>query len=103
MKQADFTHVKLCGKCLGTGDVMGAVMRVICLDCDSLGFLTPLGASVVQSPRAVSILVKELQDTRKRLAVALDNLNSKPLLTGPESGYYGNNGRGAGGSNFTGD
>lgn len=103
MKQPDFKHVRLCEKCLGTGEVMGAVMRVGCYQCDSLGFITPFGTSVVQSHRAVSILVKELQDTRKRLAVALDNLNSKPLSTGPECGRYISNSRGPGGSNFTGD
>jgi len=48
-------------------------------------------------------LCEELYQARKQLAAALEVIERAPLSTGPSSAYYGNNGRGAGGSNFTGD
>lgn len=104
MKRAEMKrmkHVKKCETCRGTGQVWGAVQHICCPSC--LGVRYQAAASVADRAASTQELGDELHDTRIALAMAVDRLNSMPLSTGPESGYYGNNGRGAGGSNFTGD
>lgn len=101
MKRAEMKplkYVKKCETCRGTGEVWGAVQPVCCPSC-----LRTRYQSILGSTASVEALSKELHETRVALAMAVDRLNSKSLSTGPESAYYGNNGRGAGGSNFTGD
>lgn len=99
MKQPEMKHVKLCDKCRGSGEIMGATMRIFCPECHGNRYRSV-------DPReslSVRALARELYETRKALSVAVENLNSKPLSTGPGDAYYVNNGRGAGGSNYTGD
>ncbi len=99
MKQPELQYVRVCIKCLGKGEVMGATMRIFCPLCHGHRFI-----SIEEGePLSLRGLCEELFRARKALALAAGNLNSKPLTTGPEAGYYDNNGRGAGGSNFTGD
>lgn len=100
MKQPATQHVRVCDTCRGEGGVMGAVMRLTCIDCDGLGFLMPTGERINRTKGGAQAMARELYATRKRLSAAL---NSLAPSTGPERSYYGNNGRGAGGSNFTGD
>lgn len=99
MKQPEMKHVKLCGKCCGEGEIMGAVMRIFCPKCNGTRFQS----AETGAPPSVHALSMELYETRMALTVALDNLNRKELLTGPERGRYVSNSRGPGGSNFTGD
>ncbi len=104
MKQAKMKplkHVKKCETCRGTGQVWGAVQHICCPSC--LGVRYQAAATVADRTASTQELGDELHDTRIALAMATDRLNRAPLSTGPESGYYGNNERGAGGSNFTGD
>lgn len=99
MKQPEMQYVRVCIKCRGTGEIMGATMRIFCPLCHGHRFI-----SIEEGePLSLRGLCEELYQARKALASALDNLNSRPLSTGPDRGYYGNNQRGAGGSNFTGD
>lgn len=101
MKRAEMKplkHVKKCETCRGVGKVWGAVQYVWCPSCIGLRY-----QSIYGSTTSAQSLSDELHATRVALAIAVDALNSGPLTTGPESAYYGNNGRGAGGSNFTGD
>ena len=99
MKQPEMQYVRVCIKCRGKGEIMGATMRIFCPLCYGHRFI-----SIEESePLSLRGLCEELFQARKALALAVGNLNSKPLTTGPEAGYYDNNGRGAGGSNFTGD
>lgn len=99
MKQPEMKHVKLCEKCCGEGEVMGAAMRIFCPTCHGTRFQSAEEGTTL----SVHALNMELYETRTALAAALDNLNSKPLSTGPECGRYISNSRGPGGSNFTGD
>lgn len=92
MKQPEMQYVRECIKCRGKGEIMGATMRIFCPLCHGHRFI-----SIEEGePLSLRGLCEELFRARKALAL-------KPLTTGPEAGYYGNNGRGAGGSNFTGD
>lgn len=93
-------HVKKCETCRGTGQVWGAVQHIICPSCLGVRFQA---IGVEDRPASTQELGAELHETRIALAIAIDRLNAAPLSTGPDSAYYGNNGRGAGGSNFTGD
>lgn len=104
MKQAEMKplrRVKKCETCRGTGQVWGAVQRIYCPSC--LGVRYQSATSVEYWAASNQELADELHDTRVALAMAIDRLNRAPLSTGPECGYYRNNGRGAGGSNYTGD
>jgi len=99
MKQTELKHVRICTKCHGAGEIMGAVMRIFCPMCHGNRFV-----SVEEgSPISVRGLCEELYQARKQLASTISQLERAPLTTGPENTYYGNNGRGVGGSNFTGD
>ena len=103
MKRAEMKplkHVKKCETCRGTGQVWGAVQHIICPSCLGVRFQA---IGVEDRPASTQELGAELHETRIALAIAIDRLNAAPLSTGPDSSYYGNNGRGAGGSNFTGD
>lgn len=101
MKRAEMKppkHVKKCETCRGEGEVWGAVQYVCCPSCLGMRYQSICGSIV-----SAQSLSDELHATRVALAMALVVLNGKPLTTGPDRAYYGNNGRGAGGSNFTGD
>lgn len=102
MKQAEMKplkHVKMCATCRGSGQVWGAVQHIICPSCLGVRFQSAGG----DQPATSEQLGAELHETRIALAMVVDRLNAAPLSTGPDAAYYGNNGRGAGGSNFTGD
>ena len=102
MKQAEMKplkHVKMCATCRESGQVWGAVQHIICPSCHGVRFQSAGG----DQPATSDQLGAELHETRIALAVVVDRLNAAPLSTGPDAAYYGNNGRGAGGSNFTGD
>lgn len=102
MRQAEMKplkRVKMCAKCRGSGQVWGAVQHIICHNCLGARFQS----AGDDKPATIEELGAELHETRIALAVVVDRLNAAPLSTGPDAAYYGNNGRGAGGSNFTGD
>lgn len=98
MKMPVMETLKVCVTCRGSGEVMGLTMRTYCPDCYGFRFSTADGA-----PLDLRDLCEELYRARKQLVAAIIQLERSPLATGPEAAYYGNNGRGAGGSNFTGD
>ncbi len=99
MKQPEMQYVRVCVKCRGAGEIMGATMRIFCPLCHGHRFI-----SIEEGePLSLRGLCEELYQARLALAAALKHSANVPLSTGPESGYYGSNGRGAGGSNFTGD
>lgn len=107
MKKHEMKHVKWCDKCNGEGMVMGLVQRIYCHACLGVRY-----ASYSDDwPLNVSNLSKELYETQQRLAraEALIAKHRMDVIQGPGSesaqqrAYYDNNGRGAGGSNFTGD
>lgn len=99
MKQPGLKYVELCSNCRGAGKIHGAVMVIECPSCHGQRFASAVDGGLASAEH----LALELYEARKALASAIDNLNSKPLSTGPQAAYYSNNGRGAGGSNFTGD
>lgn len=108
MKQPEMKHVKLCEKCRGEGEIMGAVMRIFCPRCHGNRFESvPPEAGL-----SISSLSKELYEARKELAKSLAEFDrdhatgkhrSLSSATEAQRAYYRNNGRGPGGSNFTGD
>lgn len=99
MKQPEMQYVRVCVKCRGDGEVMGATMRIFCPLCHGHRFI-----SIEEGePLSLRGLCEELYQARKCLAVALNNLKSNPLSTGGESARHVSNSRGPGGSNFTGD
>ena len=98
MKQPEIEDLKLCEKCHGSGEVMGLVMRICCEKCAGHG-VTQTDGDALNMPALDSY-------QQYVLSVLIENFIDECALmvsTGPESAYYGNNGRGAGGSNFTGD
>lgn len=99
MKQPEINHVRICKVCDGEGEVMGAVMRIFCHQCHGHGFVARGDGESL----SVTLLSKELHETRRKLAVALDRIERAPLSTGPDLARYENNERGPGKSHFTGD
>lgn len=106
MKYPEMNHVEVCEKCRGVGEVMGLVQRIHCPACRGNRYQSLDDGQ----PLNVRSLCRELYETQRRLAGAEEdiarfrkNIHEQPYSTGPQRGYYGNNGRGAGGSNFTGD
>lgn len=108
MKLPEMKRLKLCDKCRGEGEIMGAVMRIFCPKCHGNRFESvppEVGLSV-------SSLSQELYEARKELAKSLADFDhghatgkhrSLSRASDAQRDYYGSNGRGAGGSNFTGD
>lgn len=94
MLKSDFHHVKPCPECRGSGEVMGAAMRIYCHKCEALGFL---GVDENEGSTACRYaLAKEV----RRLVGLVDLLapNSKQSQQ-----VYLENSKGAGGSNYVGD
>lgn len=99
MKLPEMKSLRLCDRCHGSGEVMGVSMRIFCPSCSGHRYVSTVPRQLV----SMRDLCEELYQARKQLAAALEVIEREPLSTGPSSAYYGNNGRGVGGSNFTGD
>lgn len=98
MKQPEIKNLKLCDKCYGSGNVMGLVMRICCEKCAGHG-VTRLDGGALD----VEDLSPAQSFARSQLIECFIDKCALLRMVGPESAYSGNNGRGAGGSNFTGD
>lgn len=103
MKQPDMRYLEWCSWCRGSGEVMGATMRIFCPDCHGNRYRTVNG-----DPLSVRVLSKELLEAHLKLAhaesiIAKHRMHTIQGRPGPQRDYCGSNGRGAGGSNFTGD
>ncbi len=98
MKQPATHHLKLCEKCRGKGEVMGLVMRIYCEKCSGHG-VTQIDGVALNVPSLDSYQ----QHVRSMLIADLIDACVRLVTVGPESAYDRNNGRGAGGANYTGD
>ncbi|MEW6460391.1 MAG: hypothetical protein AB1459_04615 [Pseudomonadota bacterium] len=93
-----------CEVCRGAGRIRGIFHLMACAGCNGGGFVKPDGTAL-EYPDLVEQLRLRLSMSgaeRKRLQQVLERAGLQPG-EGAESGYQGNNKKGAGGAHFTGD
>lgn len=98
-QKIEMRFVRLCERCHGAGEIMGAVMRIDCDHCYGHRFIS----SASGEPASGQELGAELHNAFCRTAMVFSGVEQAASTSGPEAAYQGSNGRGAGGSNYTGD
>lgn len=94
MHRTDFKHIQPCGNCHGTGEVMGAAMRIHCHVCSGIGFM-----GLQETPHLTARKLQLAKEVR-RLAKLVDAMSAGSEV---KSRMRQENNKGPGGSNFTGD
>lgn len=91
LKNPVLHHVEVCESCGGTGEMMGAAMRIYCNKCEGTGFVSP-GHPVLQKAQVCRELYRALKTLEQVRRTQCDT-----------AGVYVQNTRGAGRSNYVGD
>ncbi|PYC33988.1 hypothetical protein [Pseudomonas protegens] len=88
-----------CSTCRGQAFVSGVFHRLPCLQCNASGWVTADTGDALPLEVLVSQLSLRLQAAESRLR----QRGKQEQASGPGAAYAGNNRRGAGGTNYTGD
>lgn len=97
----EFIPLITCKACRGMAVVKGVFHELDCTACNASGWVRMDNGEKLDLQDLVTQLGFNLRLACKQIR---DNtLRPDPYNCGPESGYYQNNRRGAGGTNYTGD
>jgi hypothetical protein len=92
-------ELEQCLTCKGKAVVQGVFHELVCVDCNSSGWVMAGSRLMLSTDELVTQLSLRLQQAQREIEV----LKRGPSFSGPAAYYQQNNRRGTGGSNYTGD
>lgn len=92
-----------CNTCCGKGIYTGLFHQMDCPQCLGAGWVCGLTLKALPLSDIVPVLNARLKEALATIADARKQLSEQRRSLGPEQQYQGNNRRGAGGTNYTGD
>lgn len=97
--KVDQLDLAQCSACRGKAFVSGVFHQLPCLQCNASGWV----AAETGEPLSLEVLVSQLSLRLRAAESRISQYDKHEQASGPGAAYAGNNRRGAGGTNFTGD